>query len=58
MGAPGERTEKWERLAMWDAAQRIPFKVKNKAAPMFPVPLSVKVSFQALSQNVLTLKEL
>lgn len=32
---------------MWDAAQKISFKVKNKAAPMFSVFLSVKASFQA-----------
>ena len=42
-GALGEWREKWERLAKWDAAWRLSFKVKSKAAPTFPGPLSVKV---------------
>lgn len=35
--------EKWEGLAMWDAAQRVLFKVKSKAAVMVPGPLLVQV---------------
>ena len=31
------------RLAMWDAAQRLSFKVKRKVALMLPGPLSVTV---------------
>lgn len=31
------------RLAMWDAAQRLSFKVKHKVALMLPGLLSVKV---------------
>lgn len=56
-GALEERIEQWKRTATWDAAQRISFKVKSKAAPMFSVFLSVRASFQAFLENVLTLKE-
>lgn len=52
-GPPGERMGKWERSAMWDAVQKIAFKVKSEAAHRFQCPSLSTCPLKSLPENVL-----